>query len=208
MKVGKAIYKILSENADVSALVSTRIRPNRIDFDESFPAISYYEISDDPNGTKYNPSELNHIFVQISCFSNTYSELIDLSEKVKKAFDYARGTFNGVNVSKIFYQDSNDLFDEDAGENGINYRVLDFKFNISTNQQNNLPISTNPRFWVATEFDDDTAYYWGGLNDGAWEIDKAPLTDVTNVTTANVSNNSSYTSLADAWSNRLTLNYV
>lgn len=204
MEVGKAIFKILSEDADVSAIVGKRVRPNRIEFDEPLPAVSYHEISEEPNNTKYKSSEFNHVLVQISCFATTKIVSDDLGSKVRTALDYISGTFNGVNVAKVFFQDSDDLFDERAGEFGVHYKVLDFKFNISSTI---IPFSSID-FWRASSFyDDGTYYYYVGEENGSWRVERAEVSNVLEVTIANVSNNSGVTTLSEANTNYLTLNY-
>jgi hypothetical protein len=58
-----------------------------------------------------------------------------------------------------------------------------------------------------TDFEDIDIYYYGGItNSGGWQINK--WDNITaNKTIANINNNPTITTLSDAWSIRLTLNY-
>tara|TARA_R100001510_G_C7624588_1_gene184708 strand:+ start:471 stop:890 length:420 start_codon:yes stop_codon:yes gene_type:complete len=138
MDVGKAVFKILIDDADVLALVSelgtnTRIFPSRYDFPTNvlLPYITYQVVSDEPNNTKNGVSTYDYVTVQISIYDLRYSTLVDLAGKVRTALDYTSGTFRGVVVDKIFFQNQNETFDDSAGEQGFYGIVQDYRFNIN-----------------------------------------------------------------------------
>ena len=137
MTVGKAIFDILTNNAAVLAIVSDlgtdpRIFPSRFDFpkDVLLPYITYQVVSNEPNNTKNGPSTYDYVTVQINLYSTSYSNLITLSNKVRSALDYVSGTFQGVEVDKIFFQNQNELFDDSAGQQGFYGIAQDYRFNI------------------------------------------------------------------------------
>mgnify|MGYP003118275079 CR=1 len=138
MDVGKAVFKILIDDADVLALVSesgtnTRIFPSRYDFPTNvlLPYITYQVVSDEPNNTKNGVSTYDYVTVQVSIYDIRYSSMIDLAGKVRTALDYTSGTFRGVIVNKIFFQNQNETFDDSAGEQGFYGIVQDYRFNIN-----------------------------------------------------------------------------
>ena len=87
MQIGRAIYNILANDSDVSALVGTRIFPNVAPQTTTFPFIIYDVTGVDPNDTKEGPSTLDTNDVMISCYSETYSQASDLAQKIRIAMD-------------------------------------------------------------------------------------------------------------------------
>ena len=138
MEVGKAVFDILRSDSDVIALVSEsgtnpRIFPSRYDFPTNvlLPYITYQIVSDQPNNTKNGVSTYDYVTVQISIYDIKYGNMIDLASKVRTALDYTSGTFRGVVVDKIFFENQNDLFDDSAGEQGFYGVAQDYRFNIN-----------------------------------------------------------------------------
>lgn len=138
MEVGKAVFDILRSDSDVVTLVSEsgsniRIFPSRYDFPTNvlLPYITYQIVSDQPNNTKNGVSTYDYVTVQISIYDIRYESMIDLAGKVRTALDYTSGTFRGVVVNKIFFENQNDLFDDSAGEQGFYGVAQDYRFNIN-----------------------------------------------------------------------------
>jgi len=138
MEVGKAVFDILFNDSNVRTLISERgsnprIFPSRYDFPTNvlLPYITYQVVSDEPNNTKNGVSTYDYVTVQISIYDLRYSSLVELAGKVRTALDYTSGTFRGVVVDKIFFQNQNELFDDSAGEQGFYGIAQDYRFNIN-----------------------------------------------------------------------------
>jgi hypothetical protein len=138
MEVGKAVFEILYNDSNVQPLISEsgsnpRIFPSRYKFPTNvlLPYITYQVVSDEPNNTKNGVSTYDYVTVQINIYSNRYGDMIDLAGKVRTALDYTSGTFRGVVVDKIFFQNQNELFDDSAGEQGFYGIAQDYRFNIN-----------------------------------------------------------------------------
>ena len=138
MEVGKAVFDILKNDSGVLSRISEsgenpRIFPSRYNFPINvlLPYITYQIVSDEPNNTKNGVSEYDYVTVQISIYSTRYSALVDLAGQVRTALDYTSGTFRGVVVDKIFFQNQNELFDDSAGEQGFYGIAQDYRFNIN-----------------------------------------------------------------------------
>ncbi len=138
MEVGKVIYNILSNDSNVAPLVTiggvTRIFPARFKFsqnDPTLPFIVYQVVSDIPNMTKNGVSTYDYVSVQITLVHSKYSDLITLSGFVRTALDYVSGTYDGVVVDKIFFENSIESFDDTSGTNGIYQIAHDYRFNIN-----------------------------------------------------------------------------
>ena len=131
MDIGKAIYLILSNESGVSNIVGTRIFPQKVPFGEQMPSITYFVIDTTPNNTKNGASTYDYVRCQITAFGVSYSQAQDLATEIRAALDYKSGTEAGVVISKCFFEDSNDIFDDSFGEDGIHYVAMDFRFNIN-----------------------------------------------------------------------------
>ena len=138
MEVGKAVFEILFNDSNVRTLISEsgsnpRIFPSRYDFPSNvlLPYITYQVVSDEPNNTKNGVSTYDYVTVQISIYDLRYSTLVDLAGKVRTALDYTSGTFRGVVVDKIFFENQNETFDDSAGEQGFYGIAQDYRFNIN-----------------------------------------------------------------------------
>lgn len=138
MEIGKAVFDILYTDSDVQTLISEsgsnpRIFPSRYDFPTNvlLPYITYQVVSDQPNNTKNGVSTYDYVTVQISIYDLRYSTLVDLASKVRTALDYTSGTFRGIVVDKIFFQNQNELFDDSAGEQGFYGIAQDYRFNLN-----------------------------------------------------------------------------
>jgi hypothetical protein len=137
MEIGKVIYNILSNDSNVAPLVTTsgnlRIFPSRYNFptDVKLPYITYQMFGDEPNNTKNGVSTYDYVRVQISIYHNSYAEMVSLAGHVRTALDYVSGTYSGVVVDKIFYQDQNELYDDSAGSIGLYGIAQDYRFNIN-----------------------------------------------------------------------------
>ena len=131
MAIGKAIYSILAGNSDVAGVVGTKIFPQKRPLDTRGNSITYFVIDTTPNNTKNGVSTYDYIRCQITAFGRDYGAAQDLAAKIRTALDYVSGTYSGIVIDKIFFEDSNDLFDDSYGENGIHYVALDFRFNVN-----------------------------------------------------------------------------
>lgn len=131
MSVGAAIYNILSNDSNVSTTVGTRIFPQKGEYKQDVPMITYFVIDTTPNNTKNGVSTYDYVRCQITAFGISYKEAHTLAGYVRTALDYVSGTYSGVTVDKIFFEDSNDIFDDSFGEKGIHYVAMDFRFNIN-----------------------------------------------------------------------------
>ena len=128
MKIGLAIYDILSNDSNVSALVSTRIYPNVAKQSSAFPFIVYQTTSTDPTDTKDGVSPLDVISFEVLCFSETYTQAVDLAEKVRNALDRNTGTHNTIITQGLSFTGADEHFDIKGEGQGIYVQSLTFNF--------------------------------------------------------------------------------
>ena len=128
MEIGKSIYNILANTANVSALVGTRIFPNVAPQTTAFPFIIYDVTGVEPTNTKDGVSTLDTNDVMISVYSNTYSEASSLAQLVRIAMDrLPTNTYAGEDIQSSEFQGYNDIFDNTSGNAGIYRKALDFE---------------------------------------------------------------------------------
>jgi hypothetical protein len=105
MNAGKAVYGILSANSGVTDIVSTRIFPEIAEQEAATPFIVYQLQSVDPDDTHDGPSKLDEVRFEFICYADSYNQAADLGEKVRGALDRVSGTYNGVNVESVQFND-------------------------------------------------------------------------------------------------------
>ena len=136
MDIGKAIYKILSDNIAVASLVETRIAPNVMKQTSPFPFI-VYDVNSEPEGQKDSVALLDKASVMVSAYCKTYSEASTLANYIRTALDRVNGLYVGVNIQSINFQGYDDVFDDMSGSDGIYRKSLNFDVRI-LNSFNNI----------------------------------------------------------------------
>ena len=106
MNVGKAIYYLLSNAESVTNIASTRIYPELAEQEAAAPYAVYQIVSVNPDDTNDGPAVIDEVVVDILCVAESYNEAADLASVVRSALDRARGTYNGVNVESIQYDNT------------------------------------------------------------------------------------------------------
>jgi len=128
MNVGKALFEILSTDAGITAICSTRVYPEIADQDAALPFI-VYKVSDiNPSGTKSGSSSLDTARVDVYCVADEYGDAMDLSDAARTALDRVGGTYNSVAIQSIDFDTADVEYDQDQrayiAESTYNVRVL------------------------------------------------------------------------------------
>ena len=133
----KAVYNILSNNSGVTNIVSGNIFPVVLPEGNTLPAVVYSVVDARKSDTKEAAGSMQSGIFEVKCFveggrnKKAYKELDGLSSAVDSALSYSSGTFNGVTVQHISSPEERDIFEEDAREDGVYGKVLDFRFFIA-----------------------------------------------------------------------------
>ena len=105
MQAGKAIYAILAANENITNLVATRIYPEIVAQNSALPFV-YFEVTGvEPDSIKDGVAQIDEVRIEVSGVSETYNEVADLGEKIRGALDRIYGTYSGVNVESIEFND-------------------------------------------------------------------------------------------------------
>lgn len=120
MTLEEKIYSVLSGDAAVSAIVGSRIYPERAPQTPQLPLVTYSRVSTSFVHTMVSDASTRRARVQITCWAPSYAAMRDLSDKVILALrDYSGGPI----VRAFLENEGPDLFDADLQAYG---RVLEF----------------------------------------------------------------------------------
>ena len=133
MSANKITYNILSTNAALTALISTRLNPVRIPQGSSFPAVSYNLVSEVPNPTKSGHSRTEFARVQVNAYGNTLASAEAVASAIRTAFEAVTlpGTFNGIKCQTIEYDGENQTADDQAAFAGLYQISQDYLINFT-----------------------------------------------------------------------------
>ncbi len=189
MSLSKAIYKILSNETDLTAETSTRIFPSVIPQNIDYPALMYEINSQDPIYVKDRRHQKTEAHIVIGVHGKTYADVQNVSdiviaalEKYKDATDWASpdtgisGTpdtggcsiVEGYWIQEVFFDNSFDLFDEKL-------RVFEKYIEFDVRYLNN-PASMGAFGWFPTIISGNTVTYNGLLSTSA-ASNTIPTTD-------------------------------
>ena len=105
MNAGIAAYVILTQNTDVTDIVGVKVFPEVAEQETATPFIVYQLQSVAPEDTHDGPSKLDEVRFEFLCYADTYALAADLGDKVRGALDRVSGTYNGVNVESVQFND-------------------------------------------------------------------------------------------------------
>jgi len=133
MSANKIVYNILSNNAALTALISTRLNPVRIPQESAFPAVSYQLISEVPNPTKSGHSRTEFARVQVNAYGTSLSSAQAVASAIRTAFEAVTlpGTFNGIKCQTLEYDGENQTADDTAAFAGLYQISQDYLINFT-----------------------------------------------------------------------------
>lgn len=132
MDAGMACRKLLIDDAAVSALVGTRVRPQKASQTDSLPYMIYRVVSGVRSGHFTGSALVNRSLVQIDGYARTEQESVNMVDAVRKELDgriRTTVTLDGNNLTvSIFLKDERDRLVQslDGSDDGIYGFQLDF----------------------------------------------------------------------------------
>lgn len=94
--IGKAIYNILSTDADLTAAVGAKIYPVVAPQTAEPVFVVYNQISSNSIRTKDDPFPMTNYLVQVDTYSESALEAAEVNELVKKALSRKTGEFANI----------------------------------------------------------------------------------------------------------------
>ena len=122
-RVEAAIYSILSSNAGVVTLVSTRIYSLVIPQTCRMPAISYARVSTERESAFITDPGLSTARIQVDVWGETISSVQNISEAVRSALHRYKDTIASVVIDEIHIENETVMYEP---ETEIYHVALDF----------------------------------------------------------------------------------
>lgn len=115
MGARKAVYALISADAGVTALVSTRIYPTVLPQDKTLPALVYQRISGvEPGQIDGQGRALVQGRIQVTALASEFGACAAILDAAREALLYQYGSIGGVEVVSIIRDiDGADDFDPD-----------------------------------------------------------------------------------------------
>lgn len=129
MNVGKAVHYILSNNAAVTAVASTRIWTTKVpELNTTWPVIMIQRVSNPPLSSKDGNSTF-FTRIQINVYATTQKATDALAVLVIAAMDrqFTSTTVNGFRIVQIDLIDENDLSEPFAQFDGLFHIAQDYQ---------------------------------------------------------------------------------
>jgi hypothetical protein len=129
MNCEAAIYGILSGDATLTALVSTRIYPEAAPQNAANPCIVYSESTPEFNDNKSGVSRLDVNLVQVDIYASTISVRNTIGARVRTLLDRYSGTVNSINIQSMqcVYSYKTWEFENDKEDKKIYRQTFDFR---------------------------------------------------------------------------------
>ena len=126
LQVGKAIFSILSNDADLVEKVENKIYPLIADVNTTFPFIVYRRNGIEPLNSKDRFTINTTTYISIVVASDKYDESIEIAERIIKAL--SKGIYQGI--MDISLVDADEDYIDDTFIQTLTYNIkTDGKYN-------------------------------------------------------------------------------
>lgn len=129
----EGVYARLSGSTGVTSIVSTRIYPEELPQNPTYPALTYQRISGNSHFHQTGLTGLGEGRIQVTCWAQKaekgggdYPQVKDLREAVRLALAGFQGTAGGVDIRSVDFTNDLDIQTEDNDRLGLKQNVLDF----------------------------------------------------------------------------------
>lgn len=129
MAEGNVIYHLLSNDADVTNIVSDRIYPNKAPQAKRGDFIVFKRPTGSTVQIKNGKSGKDDSRWQVDGYCHNDDDRDLLEEAIRSALDRKSGTINGVNIERIRFLNWNNAFDDDGElyRTSADYRIKTFR---------------------------------------------------------------------------------
>jgi hypothetical protein len=128
MALEKALRSVLVADADVTALVDSRVYPEHRQQGNDLPAVVYQLVGTQPQNSAGGHTSLTRATMSFDCVATTYSGAKTLAEKVRQALMDYSGTSEGVVISSCHHDGDNALIEDSqvAEDRGVSRIISDY----------------------------------------------------------------------------------
>lgn len=118
--IEKGLFAYLSNESDITDIVSTRIYPMIVPQGTAYPAITYDLTANTPEMTNDGESGLTEANFVLKCWAATYAEAKNLAETLRLNLNgFGKGTMGAVTVNRASKTDDSDMTPELEGNLSI-----------------------------------------------------------------------------------------
>ena len=127
MSVEATLFTRLTTHAGLSALISTRVHPNKLPQGVALPAVSYRRVSAARVSAMGADTGLVRARFQFDAWAAGYQALLDVKEQLRLALERF-STTTGTVIQDIFFLNETDMFEAaKEREAEIHHGALDFE---------------------------------------------------------------------------------
>jgi hypothetical protein len=123
--VGKVIYNLLSNSAELTSLIGNKIFPSVSINEKAVNYIVYQKNGTSPTDCKNSRSTFDILSYEILIYSEKLETLNSIFLAVRNTLDQYSGVNSGLTIERIIFQDADDDFDETSKiyEKTVNFEV-------------------------------------------------------------------------------------
>ena len=127
--IEKALWYLLTDHFGVSGFASTRVYPEIIPQNTTFPAVVYNLIAAPRSHHLTGMTDLVPARFQITAYADTYAEMRGISDEIRRALDSIQTTIGTVEIASSLMVDEVDLTERKPGTDKLTKRgrALDFR---------------------------------------------------------------------------------
>ena len=166
MNTTGVIFKILKDDAAVSAAVGQKIYPVKLPQGVAYPAVVVSVLGENPINSKDGAASDDFTRLQVSVYANSYKQTLDISRDIRTALDFFDGLVDtGLetwDVKNIEYLTGNDVFEP---EKEVYHRASDYEMMMKM-----YSVDTVTFRWL---LEDGTGYWSLENNSGFWSLEAA-----------------------------------
>ena len=125
MSFYKALYTYLQTQADLTALVSTRMYPVRLPQKPTLPALVITKIAKPREYSHSGDSNLANPTYQFDCWAKTHQDAVALQAKLDLALTAFKGTMGDTDVGGTFITN---VIDDEEPDTALYRQIVDVEF--------------------------------------------------------------------------------
>lgn len=129
MNIGNVIYSMVAANANLVALIGTRIYPEEAPMEATYPYITYTKVNTNPTRVKNLVSPKDEFKINFFIYSKNYDTTNTVGDALRVALDNKRGVYSNVNVDWVIFED--EANGDPIMEDKIYWMVQDYMFKIN-----------------------------------------------------------------------------
>lgn len=155
MNIGLYIYDQLSTDSALTDLLGgVNIFPVQIAQDQAYPAITYSTINKLPKNTKDGVLNQEETRIQVDVFAKKYSDLVDLSGRVREILDGKGGVLADIIVEYCRFVDVAEFYNDDRE---LYHHALDFNLRHGATGTAYTPVPVGPGVTPAASIQKEAA---------------------------------------------------